>query len=84
MRNPLRRAVAIPTTPTGMSCEWKVMPEAVIARDSLSLESRLNTMMLEIRVDMGKVTRSKTGRAAIRNCATMEIGTPRFTTKSVN
>ena len=60
------------------------MPEAVIARDSLSLESRLNTMMLAMSVDMGRVTRRSTGRAAKRNCATIETGTPRFTTKSVN
>ena len=60
------------------------MPEAVIARDSLSLERRLNAMMLAIRVDMGRVMRSSTGNAAKRNCATIEIGTPRFTTKSVN
>ena len=60
------------------------MPEAVIARDSLSLERRLNTMMLEIRVDIGRVTRRRTGKAAKRNCATIDSGIPRFTTKSVN
>ena len=41
-------------------------------------------MMLEMRVDMGKVTRRRTGKAAKRNSATIASGIPRFTTKSVN